>query len=448
MFSNFLLRREWYCAKCAMRFTCAILLTALPLSAATVTDADLARRVDAYVAPLAAAHDFNGVVLIARGDTVVAEKSYGLADWELNVPITARSRFRIASITKTFTAAAISILAERGKLAYTDPLSKFIPDFPSGQKITVRQLLGHSSGVADPKSLPCSDATLDDLVKEVAAEPLAFEPGTKSQYSNGGYTLLARVIEVASGMAWQDFLANEIFAPLALSDTTVDRKGPIIPRRAHGYVPGPGSIGLLNAPCEGAWAAIGGGAVIAGAGNLQRWARAVRNETLFKRKALEYPYGWGVRKYFDRNVIEQSGILSGTSSYLAAYLDDDLYIVVLANMQSGALTSIGKGLAAIALGKEPARMVPSPPAVASAAEERKKWLGHFLNRDIAPVAIAERDGALYLRWADSRDTVYLTPTGPSTVYDRQDSIALELTSDGAIRMRWPEGDPQLFSRVP
>jgi len=346
-----------------MRFLFAILLTAVPLSAATVTDGDLAKRVDAYVAPLAATHDFNGVVLIARGDKVVAERSYGLADWELNVPITARSRFRIASVTKTFTAAAISILAERGKLAYTDPLSKFIPEFPSGQKITIRELLGHSSGVADPKSSSCSDATLDDLVKEVAAQPLAFEPGTKSQYSNGGYTLLARVIKVASGMAWQDFLAKEIFTPLALSDTTVDRKGPIIPMRAHSYVPGPGSAGLLNAPCEGAWAAIGGGAVIASAGNLHRWARAVRNETLFKRKALEYPFGWGVRKYFDRNVIEQSGILSGTSSYLAAYLDDDLYVVVLANMQSGALVSIGKGLAAIALGVEPPRLVPSPPPV-------------------------------------------------------------------------------------
>ena len=289
---------------------------------------------------------------------------------------------------------------------------------------------------------------LDDLVKEIAVQPLAFEPGTKSRYSNGGYTLLARVIEVASGMAWQDFLAKEIFAPLALSDTTVDRRGPIIPMRAHGYVPGPGSIGLLNAPCEGAWAAMGGGAVIASAGNLHRWARAVRNETLFKRKALEYPYGWGVRKYYDRNVIEQSGILSGTSSYLAAYLDDDLYIVVLANMQSGALTSVGKGLAAIALGVEPPRVVPSPPAVASTPDERKRWLGHFTNPNIAPVEIAERDGALYLRWADSRDTVYLTPTGPSTLYDRQDSIALELTSDGAIRMRWPEGEPQPFSRVP
>ncbi|HEX7681902.1 MAG TPA: serine hydrolase domain-containing protein [Thermoanaerobaculia bacterium] len=432
-----------------MRFLSALLLllnaTSLP---AAVSDSDLAKRVDAYLAPLAASHDFNGVVLIARGDKVLTEKSYGLADWELNVPITARSRFRIASITKTFTAAGITILAERGKLAYDDPLSKFIPEFPSAQKITIRELLGHSSGVADPKSLPCSDATLDDLVKEIAVQPLAFEPGTKSRYSNGGYTLLARVIEVASGMAWQDFLAKEVFAPLALSETTVDRRGPIIPMRAHSYVPGPGAAGLLNAPCEGAWAAIGGGAVIASAGNLHRWARAVRNETLFKRKALEYPYGWGVRKYYGRNVIEQSGILSGTSSYLAAYLDDDLYIVVLANMQSGALTSVGKGLAAIALGVEPPRVVPSPPAVASTPDERKRWLGHFMNPNIATVEIAEHDGALYLRWADSRDTVYLTATGPSTSYDRQDSIALELTSDGVLHMRWPDGEPQLFTRLP
>ncbi|HXA18269.1 MAG TPA: serine hydrolase domain-containing protein [Thermoanaerobaculia bacterium] len=431
-----------------MRFLSALLLLTATSLPAAVSDGDLAKRVDAYIAPLAATHDFNGVVLIARGDKVLVRKAYGLADWELNVPMSGRSRFRIASITKTFTAAAISMLVERGKLAYTDPLSRFIPEFPAGEKITIRQLLGHSSGVADPDSLSCSEVTLDDLVKQIAAKPLAFEPGTKSRYSNGGYTLLARVIEVASGLSWQDFLAKEIFAPLALSETTIDRRGPITPMRLHGYVPGPGPAGLQNAPCEGTWSAIGSGSVISSAEDLHRWARSVRNEKPFKRKALEYPFGWGARKYFDRNVIEQSGILSGTASYLAAYLDDDLYVVVLTNVQSGALVGIGKGLAAIALGIEPPRVMPSPPAVASTEGQRKKWLGRFSNPDIAAIEIIENEGSLYQRWGDSRDTVYLMPTGTNTLYNRQDSIALELAQDGTIRMRWPEGEPQVFTRPP
>src|SRR6185436_14396528 len=235
------------------RFLAIILLA----SAASAPAADLAAKVDAYLGPLVRARDFNGVVLVAKGETPVVQKSYGMANFELGVPLTMRSRFRIASITKTFTAAAISILADRGKLSYADPLSKYIPDFPDGDKITIRHLLLHRSGVGDPELLSCSSATLDDIVTELAAKKVAFEPGTQSRYSNGGYALLARVIERASGQTWEDFLRQAIWTPLALADTRADGEASIVPRRVSGYVPGPGHSGFLNARCQGTWAAIG-----------------------------------------------------------------------------------------------------------------------------------------------------------------------------------------------
>ncbi|MGH9421318.1 MAG: serine hydrolase domain-containing protein, partial [Thermoanaerobaculia bacterium] len=281
---------------------------------------------------------------------------------------------------------------------------------------------------------------------QIASKPLAFEPGTKSRYGNGGFVLLARVIEKVSGKSWQDFLHDEILVPLSLSATMIDQQDDIVPDRAHGYVPGPGSAGLANARCAGAWAAIGSGALVSTAADLHHWARAVRNEQIFKRSKLEYPYGWGVRKYFDRNAIEQSGIINGSASYLAAYLDDDVYIVVLSNVQTGLLTDIGKGLAALTFGVKPAPLTPSPRAQASTAEERKRWLGHFNNSNIAPIEIIEKDNALYLRWGNSPETNYLTQAGASAVYDRQDSIAIDLAPDGSIRMRWPQGEPQTFTR--
>ncbi|HEX3582587.1 MAG TPA: serine hydrolase domain-containing protein, partial [Thermoanaerobaculia bacterium] len=365
-----------------------MLLAPLLLAAATATSAGFEK----YLEPLAKNHDFNGVVLVARGDKVVWQKAYGNADWDLQVPLSMRSKFRIASITKTFTAAAISMLAERGKLAYTDPLLKFIPDFPKGDKITVRQLLLHSSGVPNPDSQTCSNASLTDIVGELAKKPLWFEPGTADGYSNGGYALLARVVEVASGKSWSDFLRDEIFQLLALGETSVDAQDAVVPMRVRGFVPGPGAAGIEHARCEGAWAAYGSGAVISSANDLYRWARPVRNDKPFKRSALEYPYGWGRRKYFGKNAIEQSGILNGFSSYLAAYLDEDVYVVVLANVQTGELTDLGKGLAAIALGVEPPKLTPSPATVASTANERAAWMGKYRDPNIAPIEIRESDG--------------------------------------------------------
>ena len=120
---------------------------------------------------------------------------------------------------------------------------------------------------------------------------------------------------------------------------------------------------------------------------------------------------------------------------------------MLSNAQSGALTSIGKGIAALALGESAPKLNPSPPSVASTAEQRAKWIGRYANPNVGSPIITERDGALLLRWCQSCDDVYLAAAGPASVYDRQDSIALELLADGSIRMSWPEGEPQTFARV-
>ncbi len=422
------------------------LLLAAPMSGAT---SPLATKVDAYLAPVVRSHDFNGVVLVTHGDTVAVGKAFGSADWDLNVPLSVHSRFRIASITKTFTAAAISILAERGKLSLTDPLSKYLPDFPNADKITLRQLLGHSSGVPNPDSPTCSTATLNDLIAELAKKPLWFEPGKASGYSNGGYAVLAKVVEKASGQSWADFLATNIFRPLSLADTSIDNRFDVVPMRARGYVPGPGSAGVQHASCEGAWAAFGSGAVVSTADDLARWARAVQKDALFKRTALEYPFGWGVRNYFGRHFIEQSGIVNGFSSYLSIDLDDDVVVVVLSNVQTGEFTAMGKGLAALAIGQDAPTLATSPAIASMTAEERRSWLGRFKNEHIATVTITESDGSLYLRWADSPERVFIAPSGAMTMYDRQDSVAMELASDGnTIRMQWGNGDPQEFKRLP
>jgi CubicO group peptidase (beta-lactamase class C family) len=373
------------------------------------------------------------------------------ANWEPGVPTTPRTRFRIASITKTFTGAAVVMLAERGKLSLQDPLSRFIPEFPSGEKIRIRHLLLHQSGVGNPESEPCDDVALDGLVAQIARKPLSFPPGTSSLYSNGGYALLARVIEKASGRPWEDFLREEIFRPLSLTETCRDRMDKIVPNRAEGYVPGPGPLRLVNAPCTSAEGAIGSGALLSTAGDLRVRARAVRNQRLFRRTALEHPYGWGIRTYFGRAAIEQSGIVNGAASYVAAYLNDDVYVVVLSNVQTGLVDQVGKGLGAIALGAAPPVLTASPDARPATDEERLRWVGRYANASIGAFTVDERMGELYQRWEGARFRSYIALLNDRSAHNAQESAAMQPIRDQeggikAIQVSWGGSTPQEFQR--
>jgi CubicO group peptidase (beta-lactamase class C family) len=402
-------------------------------------------RVDAYLREVVNAGDFNGVVLIARGDSVLVSRAYGVADATTGARNTIAMRFRIASITKTFTAAGAAVLAEEGKLRFTDTVSRHVPGLPPAGRITVRQLLLHSAGVPNPQTHPCSRVTLDSLVADIGARPLDFEPGTRSQYSNGGYNVAARVIEAASGMTWAEFLRRRVLEPAGLATTGIDTPD-ATPSVARGHVPGP--RGMEPVACEATWGAIGSGSLVSTAPDLHRWARAVREDRIFNLRELEYPYGWGVRQYHDRRVIEQSGILGGTSSYVAAYVDDDVYVVVLANLQTGMLTNIGIALGGLVFGREPEPLTASPPSGPWTAAELERWVGRFHSPQITTVTLTAEKGALRLRWSDSPETVYIASVSPSRAHNRLDSIGMTLSADGStITMRWSNGDTFAFQRV-
>lgn len=426
-----------------MRF--AFLSLSLCVAVCASADEPLAARVDAYIEPLVHSGLFSGVVLIAKSETPLAVRTYGKASYELGAAMPADARFRIASITKTFTGAAIVMLAERQKLSLDDPLSKYAPAFPSADKITLRHLLLHRSGVPNPKIEPCSDAALDDVVADLAKQPLWFAPGSGNGYSNGGYALLAHVIEKVTGKTWEHALRDGIFTPLGLASTMRDAEEAVVARRVGGYVPAPTRERVANAPCQNAAAAIGSGALLSTAGDLHRWARAVAKETLFKRSALEHPYGWGVRTYHGKNAIEQSGILNGFASYLAAYPDDDVYVVLLSNVQNAELTDAGIGLAAIALGKE-AKTLSAPPAMISwTPRYRAPWIGSWRHDGIGTVTIEARGDALYQRWGESAHGSYLFAAGPVEAFNRQEGASMTLDGD-VLRISWG-GEAEEFRRV-
>lgn len=233
--------------------------------------------IDAYVEDYREMAAFDGVVLIAEGDEIVYQCAYGLADYRFGTPITSGTRFRIASLSKQFTDAAIGRLIDAGRLKLDDPLAKHVPEFPNGERITVRHLVEHASGVPHTNELDWVDMkeplTLTELVTGLAEEDLVFEPGTDQDYSNGGYALLAAVIEAASGQSFAGYLETE-FARNGFPSVGHEDALEVVPEMAHRYAPGPVYGERIEAPVYLVANRIGGGSMYAAAGDVWRFFRA------------------------------------------------------------------------------------------------------------------------------------------------------------------------------
>ena len=207
-------------------------------------DAALIAAVKAEAEKLAAADEFSGVVLIARNGSPIFQAAYGLADREKKIPNTTGTRFNIGSINKTFTSLAVRKLMAEGKIAASDPISKFLPDYPNrdaASKVTVNHLLNMTSGIGDffnerfEKADKLKIRTLRDYLPLFADQPLAFEPGARNLYSNGGYVVLGLIVEKASGMDYFDYIRENVYKPAGMGDTESFAKDAAVPNRAIGY---------------------------------------------------------------------------------------------------------------------------------------------------------------------------------------------------------------------
>ena len=222
--------RFWQCLAVIAMLECPLFLA----SAAGQTDA-----VDNYVrAEMAKEHIPGLALLVSRAGKAIRAQGYGLANMELQVPVKPETIFQSGSVGKQFTATAVMMLVEDGKIGLADPLTKYFPDAPSTWKqVTIRELLSHTAGFTDyPKSFDMrKDYTEADLIKIVERVPLAFPPGTNWSYSNLGYLTLGIVIHKVTGQFYGDFLQERIFRPLGMNTTRIMSEADIIPNRSAGY---------------------------------------------------------------------------------------------------------------------------------------------------------------------------------------------------------------------
>jgi len=327
------------------------LATAAAALAGPERSGDLAARLDRIFAEAYPATGPGAAVIVVQDGKPILRKGYGLANVELSVPIAPEMVFRIGSVTKQFTAAAILKLVEAGKLSLSDEIGRFLPDFPThGRKITVEQLLTHTSGIKSVTGMPSwpprmrEDWTLAQLIAFFQNEPFDFEPGTKWKYNNSGYHLLGAIIEKVSGKKYEDFLAEAIFRPLGLERTRYGSDAPIIPGRVEGYQRTPG--GVVNAPYLSMTQPYAAGALVSTVDDLARWQAALDGNgflsaesrrrmwtpvTLPDGTATRYGFGWGIWSCEGHAVVEHGGAINGFVSANMRWPDDHVYVAVLSN---------------------------------------------------------------------------------------------------------------------
>lgn len=309
----------------------------------TFGQTDKAKKIDDFIKPFVESNQFGGVVLASENGKIIYEKAFGLANADFKIPNQLNTRIGIASITKPMTVVILINLVQSGKISMSDKLSKYIPDFPSGDKITIEMLARHRSGIKHrvmPSEMESVAYTSAEFVEKVKQSTLAFEPGTQSLYSSGGFAVLARCLEIASGKNYAQLLQEYVFKPAGMTDS-VDFEGDIvIERRAQDYYYSP--EGLVNVPLKNYSFLVGAGSVYSTAKDVYRFA-----ETL-----LDGKYGEGPKMSFLReNIISASGSTNGHRAYFEIEKDKKYGYVVLSNL-GGTFDMVSQGVKEILENKE------------------------------------------------------------------------------------------------
>jgi CubicO group peptidase (beta-lactamase class C family) len=414
-------------------FVVACLLT-IPLAAATPTPA----RVDEIVKPYVQFNAFSGVVLAAKGDRVLVQNAYGMANYEFSVPNSADTRFAIASITKRFTSVILEHLFAEKKLSPEDVLAKWVPDFPSANAITIQQLMTHRSGIRDPQSLRGIirlNSTSAEAVAEIAKQPLGSKPGEVYSYTTANYAILANIIERVTGKSYAAVVRQIVYDRAGMKDSGELTTTTVVPRLATGYMPDPFGRGVaVCGPEDTSWK-VGGGSSYSTAKDLHRFVRALYDGTLLPRDVAVS--SWPLSKMFGKSVTSLSGGFPGAGANVLYFPDDDVAVIVLTNNYASVAANIAQSVAAMMfdqpytiasakLADDPYR-APDPRIEGRYRVEGRPWT----------FSISIRDGRPLVTWTPIRQSAMLRMSD-DTWFEPLDfaTLQLKLDAEGKLVEGW------------
>ncbi|WP_239491503.1 serine hydrolase [Luteitalea sp. TBR-22] len=431
------------------RLACvAALLSLAAPPAARAQPAPAAARFDAVLTKGFTADQPGAAVIVVKDGAVVYRKAVGMAHMELGVPLQPDSVFRLGSITKQFTAAAVMLLVEDGKVALSDPVEKYLPGYPTqGHVITVEHLLTHTSGIKSYTSIPGyfpkrirADLSLTELIDGFKQEPMQFAPGQRYEYNNSAYVMLGAVIEKASGQRYEDFLQARIFGPLGMTRTTFGSNEPLIKGRVQGYTRDKDVV--RNADFLSMTQPHAAGSLVSSVDDLAKWDAALTAGKVLKPASLEkmatpytlkdgtstgYGYGLQVDTLRGRATLEHAGGIPGFSTYAIRVPKDRVYVAVLANSDrpTASPETMARRMAALALGDP----FPERTAITVAPEVLARYAGVYEAKQGRRTVIAE-GGKLYTLRGGER--VEARPFSPTEFFFDDDltTLKFEVGADG------------------
>ena len=319
---------------------------------------NLEQRVDDLFRPYTGKTMPGAAVRIIRDGKPILTKTYGMADIENGIPVTPQTNFRLASVTKQFTAMCIMMLVEQGKLDYSTPLADIFPEFPEyGKAITIWQILHHTSGLwAYEDLLPDTSTTqvldADVLAMMMQQDSTYFPPGSAYRYSNSGYAVLAMVIEKISGQSFAQFLHEHIFTPLGMDNTVAFEKGiSEVPHRAFGYTVRNDSV--IFSDQSRTSAVLGDGGIYSSLDDLFKWDQALYTDRLVSFETLRraftpelenYGCGWRIDTYRGHRRVHHTGSTSGFRNVIQRFPDDGFTVIILTNRRDPGVAPLAEKL--------------------------------------------------------------------------------------------------------
>lgn len=421
---------------------CGLLVIAVLALGAAATPAlaqDTARMAQ-VVSARAAEDGFSGAVLVARDGQVLLDAGQGFANREWRVPNDGDTKFRLGSLTKQFTAVAILLLQERGRLDLDGPVKTWLPDAPPAwDAVTVRQLLSHTAGIADftrmedYEARKTAPATTDQLMARFRDQPLRFTPGERFDYSNSNYVVLTAIIEAASGQSYADFMDANLFRPLDMTDSGYDRHDAILARRASGYAVG--ADGPVNADFIDMSVPSGAGGLYSTTHDLLKWEQGLFGGRLLTPQSLALlttpvrsGYGLGLlaTPADGRTLVWHNGAVDGFRSYMAYDPAARTAVIVLGNQESDVADKLGADLATLSVGGS-VTLPSERRAIALAPEKLQEYEGVYELAPTFALTVFIRDGGLKVQAtgqapadlsAQSEDAFYLTVVDARITFTR------------------------------
>lgn len=309
-----------------------------------------------------------GNFLVAKDGKIIYQKSIGKANIELNVNLTSENIFQIGSMTKQFTAISILILEEKGLLNTKDPISKFIPDYPMGDKITIHHLLTHTSGIKEfTKLKTIQEISHKDLKPKMIIdffknEPLDFSPGDKFSYNNSGYVILGYIIELVSGETYENFVQKNLFNKAGMKNSFYASEKKILPKRAYGYHKI--NSGYINKTIINLNIPFSSGSLMSTTGDMLNWQIALNQNKLLKPNILKkafsnnslnngqvfsYGYGWFLSEKNGIKFRKHGGNIFGFKSMGVYIPKEDIYVIGLTNCDCNSPTQLIEEIALLTL---------------------------------------------------------------------------------------------------